>query len=87
MFSGCYSITSVNFKNELIEINNYTGLFYDCPNLKYVNLSFISGNSYYYQIFNSNISDSGEIILNTDFYTKKFKAFNVPNGWNYSPYP
>ena len=87
MFSGCYSLTSVNFKNELIEIYNYTGLLYNCPNLKYANISFISSNSYYYPIFNSNISDSGEIILNNDFYTKKFKASNIPNGWNYLSYP
>ena len=87
MFSGCYSLTSVNFQNELIVIYNYTGLFYNCPNLKYANISFISSSSYYYPIFNSNISDSGEIILNNNYYTIRFKAANVPNGWNYSLYP
>ena len=80
MFSGCYSLTSVNFVNEKIKFyTSYEGLFYDCPNLKYLNFSFADKGSFGYSIFNANISATGEIILDSELY--KENKINVPSEW------
>ena len=83
MFSGCFSLTSIDFKNEPIKLGDYTGIFYDCPNLTYVNFSFVNNSNSYFPIFNENISDYGVIILNRGFYEHKFKN-HIPSGWNHT---
>ena len=89
MFSGCYLITSIDFSN--IEPNYYQfdGIFYDCPNLNYVDFSFIRvfpyENSYNesYYLFNKNISKSGTLILNKEYYNNYLEKLEIypPDGW------
>ena len=95
MFSGCYLITSIDFSN--IESNYYQfdEIFYDCPNLNYVDFSFIRVVPYYYfyresyYLFNKNISKSGTLILNEEYYNKYLEELEIypPDGWtlNLSP--
>ena len=83
MFSGCFSLTSIDFKNEPIKLGDYTGIFYDCLNLTYVNFSFVNNSNSYFPIFNENISYYGVIILNRGFYEHKFKN-HIPSGWNHT---
>mgnify|MGYP002627489861 CR=1 FL=1 len=89
MFSGCYSITSIDFSNVKPNYYQFDEIFYDCPNLNFVNFSFIRTFPYYYfwdesyYLFNKNISKNGTLILNKDYYNqylfvnKNFK----PEGW------
>ena len=81
MFMGCYSLTSISFQKSLARLSVYSSLFFDCPNLTYVNFSFVSKESSYSSIFNKNISDHGVIVLNYDFYNKVYKN-HIPSGWN-----
>ena len=84
MFSGCYSLTSINFLNGATKISDYNRIFHDCPNLSYINFSFVNDSSYYYYrtLINENISDSGVIILNTGFYNKISIYQTFPSNWN-----
>ena len=90
MFSGCYLITSIDFSN--IEPNYYQfdEIFYDCPNLNYVDFSFIR--CYYYfhydyeqshYLFNKNISKNGTLILKEEYYNTYLKnlEINPSDGW------
>ena len=89
MFSGCYLITSIDFSNVENNYYQFDEIFYDCPNLNYVDLSFIRTFSIYYNwresyyIFNKNISERGTLILNEAYYNKYLKGLNIypPNGW------
>ena len=86
MFSGCYSITSVDFSNINPDYYQFDGIFYDCPNLNYLNFSFLHYASYStlsHYIFNNNISKNGYLILNEEYYNKVLKDINnyPPNGW------
>ena len=81
MFMGCYALTSISFQKSLARLSAYSSLFFDCPNLTYVNFSFVSKESSYSSIFNKNISDHGIIVLNYDFYDKVYKN-HIPSGWN-----
>ena len=68
---------------ELLNFYNYDGIFHDCPNLSYINFSFVKDSSYYYgTLINENISDSGVIILNTGFYNKISIYQTFPSNWN-----
>ena len=85
MFSSCYSLTSIDlscFKNN--EFPYYSELFYDCPNLKFVNISTFSLNlRKYEEIFNANISSNGELIINKDYYDnyKDLYHLYIPPNW------
>ncbi len=59
-------------------------MFYDCPNLSFVDVSFINGiYAYYYELFNKNISSNWTIVLNEKYYNKFKKEFdeNIPSNW------
>ena len=85
MFSGCYSLTSIDlsiFKNK--KYPEYNGLFYDCPNLKYVNISIFTFNlGKFNEIFNKNISSSGTLIINEEYYNYYIDEyeFYIPSNW------
>ena len=88
MFSGCYSITSIDFSNVQPNYYQFDEIFYDCPNLNFVNFSFIRTYSYYYSasnlyLFNKNISKSGNLIINENYYNTYLKDLNIypPEGW------
>ena len=86
MFSGCYSLTSIDFSNISPDIYQFDEIFYDCPNLNYLNFSFVQYVSYYspnHYIFNQNISKSGTLILNEDYYNSFLKDLGIypPDGW------
>lgn len=66
MFSGCYSLTSIDFLMDKNIPISYNGLFFNCPNLHYVNVSFIT-NLDSYKLFNTNISSYGTLILNKEY--------------------
>ena len=64
MFSGCYSLTSVNFSKANSIDSSFDKIFYDCPNLNFVNFSFCTDSlGAYVQMFNENISSNGTLIL------------------------
>ena len=89
MFSGCYSITSIDFSSVQPNYYLFDEIFFDCPNLNYVNFSFIrTFTSWYsweksYYIFNENISESGTFIINEGYYNTYLKDLNKypPKGW------
>ena len=89
MFSGCYSITSIDFSSIKPNFYRFNEIFYDCPNLNFVNFSFIHYRPFYYSyeesyyIFNTNISKNGILILNEEYYNKYLKDLNIypPDGW------
>ena len=81
MFSGCYSLTSIDFQNKLINIYSYNGIFHDCPNLHYINLSFVSNYNVLGTMFNNNISSYGIIILNSYFIATRLKNKKFPDNW------
>ena len=86
MFSGCYSLTSIDFSNISPDHYQFDEIFYDCPNLNYLNFSFVHYVSYYspnHYIFNQNISKSGTLILNEDYYNSFLKDLGIypPYGW------
>ena len=88
MFYGCYSLTSVDLS--IFECNDYISslydkIFYDCPNLHYVNIKSIYNSHYGNDIFNNNISSYGTLIINQNFYEKiKNKKNYVPSNWTIS---
>ena len=88
MFSGCYSLTSMDFSKNEPNYCQFDEIFYDCPNLKYLNFSFLHYVRYYstvnYYIFNENISSSGTLILNKDYYNDFLQNIKYipPEGWN-----
>ena len=73
MFSGCFPLTSVYFtktKNNNLE-PSFKEMFYDCPNLNYVDISLNNGMyASYYDLFNKNISSNVTIVLNKNYYNK-----------------
>ena len=89
MFSGCYSITSIDFSKVQPNYYLFDEIFYDCPNLNFVNFSFIRTLTYWYfweksyYLFNKNISKSGTLIINEGYYNKYLKNLNIypPEGW------
>ena len=81
MFMGCYSLTSIDFSSFTGNGLHYEGLFFDCPNLKYINFSTITNTDFYYQLFNSNISSNGTLILNAKFYNSLQRFLKFPSNW------
>ena len=91
MFSGCYLITSIDFSNIEPNFYQFDEIFYDCPNLNYVDFSFIRVHPYWYlniykesyYLFNKNISKSGTLILNEEYYYKYLEKLEIypPDGW------
>ena len=81
MFSGCYSLTSINFPISKSVSANFTGIFFDCPNLKFVNFSFVKDRNSNYKLFNKNISDTGTLILKKSLYGASYSDF-VPANWD-----
>ena len=89
MFSGCYSITSIDFSNVQPNYYQFDEIFYDCPNLNFVNFSFIRTFPYWYfydesyYLFNKNISKSGNLIINEGYYNTYLKDLKIypPEGW------
>ena len=71
MFSGCFSLTSIFLDNLYTEyITNYEGLFYDCKNLIYVDISKFTHNNLSYSnlsIFNDNYPNNITIMINEEF--------------------
>ena len=68
MFSGCYSLTSVDFSKVNPKGAYFNKIFYDCPNLNFVNFSFCTYNGGTNQkLFNENISSHGTLILKKQF--------------------
>ena len=84
MTRGCYSLTSLNFPNLEPTWVYFDGIFYDCPNLKYVNFSFVSNTYTQYRLFNGNISEKGTLILKKSFYNSQKEDFkeHIPTNWN-----
>ena len=80
MTRGCYSLTSLNFQNDVCYWLYIDGIFYDCPNLNYINLSFVRSTNIDHLLFNGNISNTGTLILKRSFYNS-IKA-NIPSNWN-----
>jgi len=81
MFSGCYSLTSINFPISKSVSANFTGIFFDCPNLKFVNFSFVNNRNSVYRLFNENISDTGTLILKNNLYGTSCEGC-VPPNWD-----
>ena len=89
MFSGCYQIKSINFSSINPNYYRFDEIFYDCPNLNYVDFSFIRVFPYYYSytpsyyLFNKNISKNGTLIINKNYYNKYLQELNIypPEGW------
>ena len=87
MFSGCYSLTSMDFSKIEPTYCLFDEIFYDCPNLKYLNFSFLHYMSYSdthnHYIFNTNISSSGTVILNREYYNEFLTDIDniPPEGW------
>ena len=82
MFSGCFSITSMDFSNFTKTRFTYAGMFYNCPNLKYLDFTNYNYSSSLL-IFNSNISASGTLILDrkfNDYLEQKKINFCPSNG-------
>ena len=90
MFSGCYKIASINFSNVKNDYYKIDKIFYDCPNLNYVNISFLRAFPYIYSyrannlLFNKNISGNGTLILNEKYYQTYIKKIGSypSSGWN-----
>ena len=89
MFSGCYSLTSVAFPNKSSTYYMFDEIFYDCPNLNYVDFSLAHNYPTYYDssqsfyLFNHNISENGTLILNREFYETNLENLNIypPKNW------
>ena len=85
MMRGCYSLTSLNFQSSVSTSLIIDGIFYDCPNLTYINFSFVSSAVQPILLFNGNISNSATLILKKSFYDDfSYSSFNeqVPSNWN-----
>ena len=81
MFSGCYSLTSLNFLSSNNVSNSFNGIFFNCPNLTYVNFSFVNSSQTTNNLFNDNISEFGTLILNDKYYQKSLKNYKPPKNW------
>ena len=81
MFNGCYSLTSIDFSNCTHNRINYEGAFFNCPNLNYLDFSFVNNSAVYEPLFNSNISSNGILILNRTLYNSQKKYMNIPANW------
>ena len=82
MFTGCYSLTSLNFDNFVSISLTYDGMFFNCPNLIYLNLSFVSSAGSYNPFFNGNISSNGTLILSARLFQDKEKYLKIPTNWS-----
>ena len=85
MMRGCYSLTSLNFQSSVSTSLIIDGIFYDCPNLTYINFSFVSSAVQPILLFNGNISNSATLILKKSFYDDfSYSSFNeqVRSNWN-----
>ena len=84
MTRGCYSLTSLNFQNDVCNLLSIDGIFYDCPNLNYINISFVRSTNINHLLFNGNISNGGTLILKRNFYNTRSSSFkeNIPSNWN-----
>ena len=82
MFSGCFSLTSMDFSNFTKTMLFYSGMFYNCPNLSYLDFTIYNAQSTSL-IFNSNISANGTLILDTNFneYLVQRKINFKPKNW------
>ena len=82
MFSGCFSLTSMDFSNFTKTNFFYTGMFFNCPNLHYLDFSIYNGTSDSL-LFNSNISTNGTLILSKKFndYLAQRKVKFCPSNW------
>lgn len=83
MFSGCFSLTSIDFSNlTTVTYLTYSGMFFNCPNLIYLDFSFVS-HSYESLLFNSNISSNGTLIFSKNFYDSKLERLKIypPSNW------
>ena len=56
-------------------------IFFDCPNLKFVNFSFVNNRNSVYHLFNENRSDTGTLILKNNLYGTSC-AGCVPPNWD-----
>ena len=74
MFQGCHSLTSIDLSNfNTSKMLYYDEMFYGCNNLAFIDISSFkvpSNPLEIYNLFDSNISINGEIIINKDFYNK-----------------
>ena len=85
MFSGCSLLTSLDLSK--INTNNIDcdEIFYDCPKLSYVDISFLRG--YHkpdkFSLFNKNISQNGIIIVTKEFHDNFFDGSDefYPKNW------
>jgi hypothetical protein len=59
-------------------------MFYDCPNLSFIDISFLTARSYN-SFFNENISDSGTIVLKRSYYDDYSSSKSIiPSGWEHN---
>ncbi len=73
IFSGCSSLLSIDLKINATKIKNYEGLFYNCDNLKSINIVYFTHNNLpdsKLTIFNDKIPLNASIIMNRDFYKR-----------------
>ena len=73
MFSGCSSLVSIDIKIKTKNIKNYEGLFFNCNNLKFINITYFTHNNLpdtKLTIFNDKFPLDAIIHMNRDFYTK-----------------
>ena len=92
MFSGCSLLTSLDLSK--INTNNIDcdEIFYDCPKLSYVDISFLRGyrKPDKFSLFNKNISQNGIIIVTKEFHDNFFNGNDefYPKNWtlNFSSY-
>ena len=84
MFAGCYSLKSINFfSTNNIRANHY-GIFFDCPNLIFANISFVNLSYSSNYIFNKNISKNGTLILNRKYYDSSLKQLKNFTYYNWT---
>ena len=82
MFSGCSSLTSMDFSNFTQTNFFYTGMFFNCPNLHYLDFTIFNSISDSL-LFNSNISTNGTLVLYKKFndYLVQRKVKFFPSNW------
>ena len=81
MFFGCYSLTSLNIISYEPKSFIYNGMFFDCPNLIYLNISCAKNNYNYVALFNNNVSNHGTIIINENLYNNHKNYLKIPGNW------
>jgi surface protein len=82
MFSGCYSLTSIDLSNFNTKYSHsYKYIFYDCPNLQYVNIEPFSYDLNDNDLFNKNISSNGTLLINREYYDRIKKNNYIPSNW------